>query len=214
MVGELLGDEVLILDQAIEAGLEPTHHAMRMQRAAALQVDLSSADPATASNAVRQLIQRITLKADRIVIVVDLSPILGGAGKLADHAGPAVLHELEHALRLKRRGVEMRIIVGGGAINQSVPEPGIADLVHKAHRLLGNLTDGSGITIAELADREQMHVSDLSRIVKLAFLSPDITKAILSGTQPADLTARRLLRMRDDASIWEDQRRLLGFGAV
>ncbi len=213
MVRELLRDEVLILDQANEAGLEPTNHATRMQRAAALLVDLSSADPVNAGNAIRQLIKRITLKADRIDIVVDLSPILGDAGKLADHAGNTMLYELERAFSLKRRGVEMRMIVGGSALHQPVPEPGIADLVRKAHRLLANLTDGSGITIAELANREQMDVSDLGRILKLAFLSPDITKAILTGTQPADLTARRLLRMKDDASIWEEQGRLLGFSA-
>jgi hypothetical protein len=55
-----------------------------------------------------------------------------------------------------------------------------------------------------------MHTSDVSRCLKLAFLAPDIIEAILDGREPAELTARALLRV-DLPTYWNDQRRLLGF---
>ena len=41
---------------------------------------------------------------------------------------------------------------------------------------LTSLTDGSRTTIEQLADREKIDVSDLSRILRLAFLAPTTTE--------------------------------------
>jgi site-specific DNA recombinase len=51
---------------------------------------------------------------------------------------------------------------------------------------------GAGLArgIAEVSQSMQLDASDLSRILPLAFLSPEITEAILSGCQPQDLTLR------------------------
>jgi hypothetical protein len=43
----------------------------------------------------------------------------------------------------------------------------------------------------------------------LAFLAPDITKSILTGTQPIDLTAERLKRIGKLPACWNEQRRVL-----
>lgn len=72
--------------------------------------------------------------------------------------------------------------------------------------MLGMLTDGSGRTIADVANEVGVNVADASRILPLAFLAPKIIDAILRGRQPVDLTARAL--MRDDLShLWTDQLR-------
>jgi hypothetical protein len=49
-------------------------------------------------------------------------------------------------------------------------------------------------------------------VLPLAFLAPDIVEAILKGTQPADLTATKLVRRIDLALDWPVQKRQLGFG--
>ncbi|MEO0655322.1 MAG: hypothetical protein AAFY77_10695, partial [Pseudomonadota bacterium] len=48
------------------------------------------------------------------------------------------------------------------------------------------------------------------RLVRLAFLAPDIQRTILAGKQPADLTLARLLAV-DVPLEWAAQRRAFGF---
>jgi hypothetical protein len=73
------------------------------------------------------------------------------------------------------------------------------------------LTDGSGTTIAELARREQLDVSDLSRILKLAYLAPAVVEAILRGKHPPELTPHQLMRVGELQLDWQQQERQLGF---
>ncbi|KQZ29457.1 hypothetical protein ASD50_01475 [Mesorhizobium sp. Root552] len=105
---------------------------------------------------------------------------------------------------LRRRGFESKLVLEGPYARQK-PDDSLIDLLAKAHLLLGMLTDGSGRTIADVANTTRIHVADVSRILPLAFLAPKITDAILRGRQPVDLTVRALAR--DDLPIlWADQR--------
>ena len=63
----------------------------------------------------------------------------------------------------------------------------------------------------EIANSEGMVPSYATRLFRLTLLAPDIVSAILSGKQPPELTARRLM---DDTRLqldWNEQRRSLGF---
>ena len=57
-----------------------------------------------------------------------------------------------------------------------------------------------------------MGVTDsyFSRVVRLAYLAPDIIAAILDGRQPANLTAARLSQTSELPLAWSEQRRALG----
>ncbi len=52
--------------------------------------------------------------------------------------------------------------------------------------------------------------SYFTRILRLSFLSPEIIKAILSGQQPADLSAKRLSLCHTLPSAWPEQIKVLG----
>ena len=58
------------------------------------------------------------------------------------------------------------------------------------HRLL---YDGTYATIEDLAAAEKINPSYVSRILRLAYLSPKVVQAILDGKHPAWLTMRHLL---------------------
>lgn len=115
---------------------------------------------------------------------------------------------IERPITMKRRGVEARIVIDG--TSQRKPDPTLVDLIARAHLYLNRLTDGSVSSIANLAAELGVHRADISRILPLAFLSPAITEAILTGRQPADLTARTLSRAIDVPPSWADQATALG----
>jgi site-specific DNA recombinase len=55
----------------------------------------------------------------------------------------------------------------------------------------------------------KMDASDISRILPLAFLSPKLTEAILTGRHSLDLALRTLTRGTDLPILWSDQDALL-----
>jgi len=112
-------------------------------------------------------------------------------------------------IMLKRRGVEMRIVVHDGAAPSQPLDQTLIDAVAKAHLALKRLTDGSKQSIATVAGNLKMDASDLSRILPLAFLSPRIVELILTGRQPPNLTLRSLTRGADLPIEWSQQEALI-----
>lgn len=65
------------------------------------------------------------------------------------------------------------------------------------------LDSGEFATIAELAEREGIASSYMTRVLRLTLLAPDIVEAILDGKQGPEVTLARLLE--PSATCWEDQ---------
>lgn len=67
--------------------------------------------------------------------------------------------------------------------------------------------------LGELAAQEGVSGSYASRLVRLAFLAPDIPAAIMDGRRPAELSAAALLQeCRSGLPVdWQQQRNALGF---
>jgi DNA invertase Pin-like site-specific DNA recombinase len=120
---------------------------------------------------------------------------------------------LSVAAHLKRKGMEMKMVIDGanapGSMNS--PDPGLVKLIVRAHTLRGKLVNGGGVSLREVARREKLEGSYVTRLLRLTFLAPDITKAILEGSQPPDLTTARLIRDTRFSMDWREQREMLGF---
>ena len=69
------------------------------------------------------------------------------------------------------------------------------------------LYDGTYATIEDLAAAEKINPSYVSRILRLAYLSPVGVQAILDGKHPAWLTMRHLLE--PFPSDWKQQEKML-----
>jgi hypothetical protein len=63
----------------------------------------------------------------------------------------------------------------------------------------------------ELAKEQGVSPSYFARIVRLAYLAPDIVESIIDGKQPLSLTATKLVQVYDLPVEWAAQRRRLGF---
>ncbi len=71
------------------------------------------------------------------------------------------------------------------------------------------MTENMGI--GDIAESEGVHHSYVSRLIRLAFLSPGITEAILDGRQPLGLTAAKLMQVSRRSLDWRAQEQTLGF---
>ena len=114
---------------------------------------------------------------------------------------------------LKRAGMGMKMIIETRDANgkKTRPDLSLVKLIIKAHALNRELVNSNGASLATIARREGLTGSYVTRIVRLSFLSPDITRAILDGCHPPDLTAAKLTRMSRLPLEWEQQKHVLGF---
>lgn len=62
----------------------------------------------------------------------------------------------------------------------------------------------------ELSEKVHCSTKRLTRLVRLNYLAPDIIASILDGTQPAELTGKKLMST-DLPMDWDLQRRIFGF---
>jgi len=114
-------------------------------------------------------------------------------------------------MTVKRRGHEMKIIIGGQSQQASNRDPALIRLVAKAHLLRLHLETGKATSIKEFAQAHNIDHADAKRMLPLGFLAPDIVEAILLGQQPLDLTTLALKNGYKLPIPWSDQRAQLGF---
>ncbi|MGH8610853.1 MAG: recombinase family protein [Gammaproteobacteria bacterium] len=110
--------------------------------------------------------------------------------------------------RLKRTGIEMRMVVEDGSEPANV-DPVLVRLLLRAYAIRARLLEEPSLPLKEIAAEEAISSSYATRLLRLAFLAPDIVTAILNGRHPPQLTANRLM---DDTRLpldWTAQRKLL-----
>jgi len=111
---------------------------------------------------------------------------------------------------LNRIGQGTRMAITGA--NASNPNAGMVRLLAQAHQVHRRLIQGTHASIAEFAAHEQMTGSYITRLLRLVWLAPDITQAILTGRHPPALSAIKLMQCGPLPADWAQQRRMLGFG--
>ncbi|WP_439604253.1 recombinase family protein [Shinella sp.] len=165
----------------------------------------------------RAITRRIELRPAELVLDIDRQALLNLLinNERPDHHSPAPESRLnpiriQVPIAIKRRGVETRMVLANGTAPAPQIDPALIHLLARAHTYLVKLTDGSGRNLTQIAADCQTELSEVSRILPLAFLAPQITAAIMSGRQPASLTAQRLLRLSDLPIRWDDQVSLIG----
>jgi len=111
---------------------------------------------------------------------------------------------------LQRTGKEMKFIVDG-VTNSAPPDTTLIRLLVRSQKLAKRMFEPNCPPLAAIAHEERITASYATRLVRLAFLPPDIVAAILAGKQPAGLTANKLMADTRLPLDWRDQRAALGF---
>jgi DNA invertase Pin-like site-specific DNA recombinase len=107
-----------------------------------------------------------------------------------------------------RKTSELAQINEAKSIGHRPPNPCLVQAIVRAHVWLKLLTDGTHDSIEALAGAVWLHPKHIRNSIRLAFLSPTATKAILDGQQRATLTLGDL--NEDIALSWDKQQRQLG----
>jgi len=86
----------------------------------------------------------------------------------------------------------------------SVVDSTLVKALGRAFRWKRMLESGEFATVKELAEREKLGFSYMTRVLRLSLLAPDIVEAILGGVQPPEFTLAALLG--PFPAEWEEQR--------
>jgi hypothetical protein len=161
------------------------------------------------------LIDRIDVGANRIDIHLRptrLAALLDVPATPLPSATEDEIQILSIPLRLRRSGREITMLIDGTApFATAKPDARLIKLLIRARRFHTTLVDSDGVPFTALAKRECVSPSYFTRLVRLSYLAPDITQAILDGRQPRDLTADKLLAHSRLPLGWHEQRTVLGF---
>jgi hypothetical protein len=113
----------------------------------------------------------------------------------------------------RRAGKELAMVLGTEPFAMPAADPAMLRLILRARALWSKVQRGEVAGLGELATQEGVSGSYATRLVRLAFLAPDILTAIMEGRHPAGLTAARLLQecRRGLPLEWHQQRIALGF---
>lgn len=156
---------------------------------------------------VRSLLRHVNLLDRSIDVELDPAAIaraLGHEGLSGLAAGLTLTSEAA----LTKSGHVLRLVDGNSAPVQATVDPALVRLIAKAYRWWGILKTGES-SVTALATREGVTKSYVTRVVRLAFLSPRIITAILEGKHPTRLSHRTLTANGAIGLNWRDQEAVL-----
>ncbi|MCU6455264.1 recombinase family protein [Sphingomonas sp. A2-49] len=156
---------------------------------------------------VPQLVAQVQVSPADVTVVVDAMALarLLQTQRLPEAADTLTLH---CPARLTRSGTALRLVQDNGASAADTPDRALLRLLVQARGWWAVLRTGT-INTTELARREGVTPSYLTRVVRLAFLAPAVTEAILAGRQRVGVTAASLTLGDAIPADWQAQKALL-----
>jgi hypothetical protein len=188
-----------------------------MRRAEEIAATLGRMGRPALAAMLRTVVSRIEVRSNQICITIQpagLFNLLRRNDAVDDAARTDVAGEIADPLILavpllrRRAGRDTRLLIDGPAATQA--DPALVRMLIRARGLRDKLLQSADASLAETAKAEGISRTYLTRMARLAFLSPEITTAILDGRQPVHLTAARLSRLTDLPLAWSEQRKVLG----
>jgi site-specific DNA recombinase len=201
----MLSDESAVLEAAQKTDINSSQVDRVLYAARTWRHRLQSETERT--SAIVALVARVELESDRIRVSIKL-PIAGTA-KSQTQLPDQVAIERSFPMQLKRRGVELRLIVGNHNHSAAIVDLPLLKAVARAHRWFDELSTGKASSLAAIAAREGLAVRYVGRLIRLAFLAPDIVESIVEGRQPTTLSAEALTRRIELPLAWCAQRSAL-----
>jgi site-specific DNA recombinase len=207
-LGVFLRDRAARLDALIFRRKSPDIVSAVLDRASSLADACESRSFASYLDIIAVLVRRITIAQDKVTIEIDHD---GLAEHLLDQKVSSPRKDrppisIEVPIKFRRRGVEAKLVVLSGHPAASEPDANLVKALARAHEWWGRIARGEARGIGDIARAEGFNRAYITRFLCLAFLAPEITKAILEGRQSTELTAKRLITSAlKSPLLWADQ---------
>ena len=191
-----------------------------MERARQLADELSARAPERIKSIFMSLIHRVEIRLDCVkvdistnrlaLLLASMSIDLAIQNHQPTDAFDRIL-TLNAPAELKRVGLEMKLLVNDHGNNRE-PDMGLLKIVARAHDIQTRLTDDTRLTVHDIAREESVTAAYIYILLRLRWLAPNITTAIVNGRQPSQLNAKKLMRLTAHLPAdWTEQQALLGF---
>jgi len=113
-------------------------------------------------------------------------------------------------MKVKRRGVEMRIVIDGQLQAPQQVDPALLKALARARCWFEEVASGRVKSLVEIARREGLPKRYVTRLARLAFVSPMVAEAVAAGRAPAGINLQMLMDGRLAlAPDWKDQQLML-----
>jgi len=202
----ILDDKKLIVCAIEEGGVDSSHIGSILDTAAGWSTRLRS--ESETGLVLASLVDRVELRPDgiRLSIRLPISPE-GTVTERSTHL--SITREIP--MQLRRRGIEKRLVIeADGGVSSKVDQV-LLKAVARAHCWFAELVTGRSASMVAIATREGVGKQYVSRLIRLAFLAPELVERIVAGRQPPELTAQSLLTSRVALPLsWAAQKQALG----
>ena len=157
-----------------------------------------------------RILNRVVVGRDQIDLYIDCGGIHALISECEElHEANEAPHVVSRPFQIKRSGHGKRIVLGQQNDAKSTKaDPSLLRSITRAHIWFNDLR--AGLSYKDIAIRDAIDQRLVARTIRLAFLAPDITEAILKGREPRQMTAKRLTGIRTLPADWQAQRALLG----
>jgi len=215
-----LDDPTALLDaltNELHSGIGRTELIKRSRQ---LAEELQTKAPTVVKTLLIRLLCHVNIKPDCIEINLSRHRL---AAMLVGQAVDQTMQDLEvkcHAhdivtlavpARLKRVGREMRMLVDT-ADHHTTANSSLLRIIARAHHVQTCLIQNTELTVHDIARTERVSAAYIYTLLRLPWLAPDITTAIVNGRQPQHLNAMTLMRRASRLpASWAEQRTLFGF---
>src|SRR5262249_30281534 len=155
---------------AEEAGVAPSRVPALLEAARA-SGQLLASEPDTAT-LLAALVERMELREDGMRLSFRAAVPLAGGDNGVDAGAPILTRFIP--MEMRRRGVELRLVVEGHDARASKADPALLKAVACAHRWFDDLVCGRAASLDEIATRAGVTARYVRRVIRLTFLAPMI----------------------------------------
>jgi site-specific DNA recombinase len=201
---QILNDRTRLLEALEKSGIDSPD--VRATLESTLKLSRRLEDHTDVAACMVELIDRVELRDDGISVTLKIQVSSSRAGV---RTTSILCLSRFVPLRMKRRGVETRIIIAAGGDLPRKMDPALVKAVSRARAWFEELASGRVRSLAEIARREGIAKRYVERLSRLAFVAPAIAEAICQGNQPPELNAETLLNRIDLPLEWPAQLRAL-----
>lgn len=191
--------------KALGAHLEPLTQLALVSSCNVLASDLKGMSVSELRHLLQRCELQVRVQRDLAAAELNASDLCGWLGiDLAESA----LIRLTIATSMTSWGHEPRLRLDPPAGKPTATDANLTQLIARAFAARDELL---AMTEDEVAAMPATRLRHTERIARLAYLSPDIIRSILDGSQPRRVTARYLSRLGALPLLWSKQRQMLGF---